>query len=161
MSERHKLTLDMDAVWAAISRSKQVRDELQQVAEQVVTEASSLARSEAYDTGFYSERFLTESVNAKELRNRLSRDASARSARRRRGQAGKNRILDVKVTGDEDAVAYDGEVNLIVNTSRRAVWIEYGTTKLRPKFILSRASEAVAQRVGGTFERLYGPGVGK
>lgn len=157
---------DFDAVWAALSKSSKLKSYLKEVAEDVASQAQSIARSEAYDEGYYSDLFKGDAYSAAEVRRYFNETWQKRRNRRRRGQEGTNRILDrptvkgedgkpVKIKGSRDGSEYIGSVGLVQNLDYKAYWIEYGSLADNPKFILSRASESVANKNQAEWEVSY------
>lgn len=158
------VNFDFDAVWAALSKSAQLRSYLDNLAKDVSTRAEALARSEAYDEGYYADLFESETGNASQIKRDFQSDANKR--RSRASQGNKNRIIDrqyikgedgkpIAVEGDPDGYNYRGSVGVVRNTDFKAVWVEYGSIAKGPRFILSRACESVAASTGNEFERLY------
>lgn len=159
-------SFDFDAVWAALSRSTQLRSYMESLAKAVETNATSKARAEAYDKGYYAEEFSSGVENANEIRRTFLKDYQSRRNRRRRGQEGKSRLIDTptitgpdgkptRIKGDPDGSEYKGSIGYVINEDFKAVWIEYGSIIEGPRFILSRASEEIAGQRGAEFERLY------
>jgi len=155
---------DFDAVWAAISRSTQLRSYIENLAQQVESQATALGRSEAYDEGYYADLFTSSVAAAPQVRREFTDTYNKRRNRRRRG--GENRIIDrptvpgedgkpVKVKGDPDGSEYGGAVAIVANTDFKAVWVEYGSIAKGPRFIMSRASESVAAQNDAEWEPIY------
>jgi hypothetical protein len=155
---------DFDAVWAAISRSTQLRGYMENLAAQVESQATALGRSEAYDEGYYADLFSSTVASAAEVRREFTDTYNKRRNRRRRGTT--SRVIDrptvpgedgkpVKIKGDPDGSEYGGAVGVVANSDFKAVWVEYGSIAKGPRFIMSRAAEAVAAQNDAEWEPLY------
>jgi hypothetical protein len=158
------VNFDFDAVWAGLSRSTGLRSYIQNLAKEVESEATSLARAEAYDDGYYADLFTSQVASASEVRREFTDTYGKRRNRRRRG--GTNRVIDrptvkgedgkpVQIKGDVDGSEYGGSVGIVANTDFKAVWVEYGSMAKGPRFILSRAAEAIAGRNDAEWEPIY------
>jgi len=155
---------DFDAVWAALSRSTKLRAYIENVGKQVEAQAAGLAQAEANDEGYYANLFVSQAASAPEVRREFNDTYQKRRNRRRRGT--QSRIIDrptvegedgkpVQVKGDPDGSEYGGSVGIVANTDFKALWIEYGSIAKGPRFILSRAAEAVAKTIGAEWEPIY------
>jgi hypothetical protein len=155
---------NFDAVWAALSKSTLLNNYFDKLATEVKNEATSKAKNEAKDDGFYSSLFKSKTISANQLRREFTDTYNERRNRSRRGT--NNRIIDaptvkgedgkpVKLKGDPDGSEYSGAVGLVENYDYKAVWIEYGSIAKGPKFILSRSAEEVANQNDAEWEVLY------
>lgn len=160
-------SFDFDAVWAALSKSTQLRNYIGSICTQVYNEAVAKAKNEAYDEGYYSSLFRYKISSGAEIRREFQNTKEKRRNRARRGTI--NRLIDqpigpqlqgesgkpVKIKGDPDGSSYIGSVGLVENTDFKAVWVEYGSIAKGPRFILSRSAEEVANRTDNEWEVLY------
>ena len=138
--KKAKLTLDYDQVWKGISRSTQVRDVLQQVAEELKAEAQRLAKQDAYDTGDYHDGIDVILIPARQARQEFARGYAKRKAA---GQVSvQSKFLDTETKGDPDGGAYDGTVAVLTSQSWKSWIIEFGSLARNPSFIFTRALEA-------------------
>lgn len=138
--KKAKLSLDYDAVWKGISRSTQVRDALQQVADDLRTEAQRLAKQDAYDTGDFHDGIDVILVPARQARQEFARGYAKRKAA---GQVAiRSKFLDADTKGDPDGGAYDGTVAVVTSRSWKSWIIEFGSLARNPSFIFTRALEA-------------------
>jgi hypothetical protein len=153
--EKSELIIDYDAIWSAISRSTTLQRILADVAKQIAEEAETLARAVAYDEGYYADSFEYGTDNAATVRNKTNSNPLARRNRARRNQRGTNRYLDTVSTGVPDAVNYQGQIGIVVNTDFKAAWVEYGSIAKGPRRVMTTAGESVAQKVDAEFELLY------
>jgi len=158
------ISLNFDEVWVAISKSKKFDDFCLTVADEIKVEATSMAKNEAIDEGYYSDLFKSASMSANKLRKIFQYAKNNTSNRKALGTYGKNRFFDKpdtpggvvdKTTGDVQGKDYSGAIGVVVNEDFKAAWVEYGTIAKGPKFILSRAAEKVAKNYGFTFDRIY------
>ena len=157
-------SLDFDAVWVAISRSKKFKDFCGQVADDIQKEATSMAKVEAIDEGYYSDLFEAHTMSANKLRRTFIYAKNNMSNRKAAGTFGKNQFFDKPLTqggvvettkGDVYGLDYTGSMGVVVNTDFKAVWVEYGSMAKGPRFIITRASEKVAKDYGFTFDRVF------
>lgn len=149
---------DFDAVWEAIGRSTAMRDTVAKVASEVQREAEANAYRDAFDEGYYKNEFDSGASSGAEVRRLFLGKAGTRRNRARRGQTGTNRLLEGTaeiVSGDAQGSGYGGAVGYVINADFKALWIEYGSIAKGPKFVLTKAAEAVAVRRRAAFERLY------
>jgi hypothetical protein len=138
--KKAKLSLDYDQVWKGISRSTQVRDALQAVADELKAEAQRLAKQDAYDTGDYHDGIDVLLVPARQARQEFARGYAKR---KKAGQvAFSSKFLDADTKGDLDGGAYDGSVAIIVSRSWKSWIIEFGSLARNPSFIFTRALES-------------------
>lgn len=158
------VSFDFDAVWSALSRSTQLRAHVEDIAKKVENEATTLARSVAYDEGYYADLFTSQATTSMEVRREFQDTYEKRRNRRRRGT--NNRLIDaptikgedgkpVKIKGDPDGSEYKGSVGIVANIDFKAVWVEYGSIAKGPRFVMSKAAETVANANGGEWEPLY------
>lgn len=137
--KKAKLTLDYDQVWKGISRSTQVRDALQSVADELKAEAQRLAKQDAYDTGDFHDGIDVLVVPARQAREEFARGYAKR---KRAGKvAFQSSLLDADTKGDLDGGAYTGSVAIIVSRSWKSWIIEFGSLARNPSFIFTRAIE--------------------
>jgi hypothetical protein len=155
---------DFDAVWAALSKSTVMRNYMEKLATDVNNQATALARSEAYDEGYYSDLFVSTVGSASQVRRDFQETQNKRRSRSRQGN--KNRIIDrqyikgedgkpIAVKGEPDGYEYKGSVGVVSNLDFKAVWVEYGSIAKGPRNIMSRATESVANASGNEWEPLY------
>jgi hypothetical protein len=144
MTEKAKLTIDYDRVWAALSRSTQVRDRLAEIAEKVRDEATSLARSEAYDTGKYAAGIETGTLPARQVREKLRANRFRGS-----GKRFSNPLIAAEFRGDPSGGSYDGTVGIVASRDWKSFLIEFGSIARSPSLVLTRAAQNVASRVKG------------
>jgi hypothetical protein len=155
VSERSELKLDLDAIFTAVSRSTSMKRAVESAAKQIEKEAASIASIVAFDEGYYSQSFKSGSGDAQSVRRQTNTDPLARRNRRRRGQLGTNRFLDVQVSGEGEISGYTGPIGVVVNTDFKAYWVEYGSIAKGPRRVLLNAAEKVAARIGAEIEVLY------
>ncbi len=137
--KKAKLTLDYDQVWKGISRSTQVRDALQSVADELKAEAQRLAKQDAYDTGDFHDGIDVLVVPARQAREEFARGYAKR---KKAGQvAFQSSLLDADTKGDLDGGAYTGSVAIIVSRSWKSWIVEFGSLARNPSFIFTRAIE--------------------
>ena len=138
--KKAKLTLDYDQVWKGISRSTQVRDALQQIAEELKAEAQRLAKQDAYDTGDFHDGIDVILVPARQARQEFARGYAKRKSA---GQVvAQSKFLDTETKGDPDGGSYDGTVAVVTSRSWKSWIIEFGSLSRNPSFIFTRAVEA-------------------
>lgn len=150
--------LDFDAIWAAIGRSTTLQATVGAVAKQVASQAESIANRDAFDEGYYRDLFKSGTASGAEVRSVFLGKAGTRRNRARRGQTGTNRLLEGTanfVQGDPQGSGYGGSIGWVINSDYKALWIEYGSIAKGPRFVLTRAAEAVASQRRAEFERLY------
>lgn len=150
MTAKPELTIDLDRLWAALSRSTQVRDRLAKAAEEVRAEADSLARSEAYDTGKYAAGLEVVTLPARQVREQLRKKAF-----RGTGTRFANPLIAAEFRGDPSGGAYDGTVGVVTSRDWKSFLIEFGSIARSPSLILTRAAENVAKRLGLEFVPLF------
>lgn len=160
MSNKDEVKVDADRLWEAITRSKRFKQYVETIARETKDEAEKLAKAQAYDTGYYARSFQAGTANAKRIRSLANAPSSkggksGRALRYQQGVKGTNRFLDVKIEGDADAQAYNGELGLVVNTNWKAAMIEYGTAAKGPRRIMLAAIQNVARRYYLTVEVVY------
>jgi hypothetical protein len=155
---------DFDAVWAALSKSSQLRGKLEALAKEVENNATAKARTEAYDEGYYTDLFKSGVDASSTIRKLFTKDYQTRRNRSRRGTI--SRFIDrpvikgedgkeTRIKGDIDGSEYNGSLGYVINEDFKAIWVEYGSMAKGPKFILSRATEEVANRNEGEWQPLY------
>jgi hypothetical protein len=158
------VSLNFDEVWVAISKSKKFNDFCETVAKEVENEATSMAKNEAIDEGYYSDLFSSGVMSANKLRKIFQYAKNNTSNRKALGTYGKNRFFDKpmtegakvdKTTGDVYGKDYSGAVGVVINDDYKAVWVEYGSMAKGPRFILTRAAERIAKNYGFVFDRIY------
>lgn len=160
------VNFDLKAVWTALSKSTGIRNHVERVAADIESLATEMGRREAYDEGYYSELFTAGADSGNAVRRAFTGTSNARRNRRRRGQEGGNRLIDrptvpgpdgkpIRVEGSLDGSEYMGPIGYVVNSDYKAHWVEYGSMAKGPRFILTRAAEAVAKRTGYTFDRYF------
>jgi hypothetical protein len=155
---------DFDVVWAAISKSSQLKSYLEALAKEIEGVATSKARSEAYDEGYYADLFKSGTDSSANVRKIFTQDYQSRRNRKRRGTT--SRFIDrpvikgedgkeTRIKGDIDGSEYNGSLGYVINEDFKAVWVEYGSIAKGPRFILSKATEEVAKKNEGDWEPLY------
>lgn len=151
MSKSHSFDrLDFDAVWSALSRSKQLRSRIEQVARDTKAACESTAKQVANDEGYYANSFDTATVTGKQ-----ARAAFDTKARRRRGAAqGANRFID-RTNGDPDGGNYQGSLATVYNSDFKARWIEFGSIAKGPRMVMATAGKKTAAENGGDYEQIY------
>lgn len=149
--EKADLTINEDAMWQALTRSKQLRDMLERIAQEIAQEASNTATVVAYDEGWLAKSYKGTAVSAKALQRR-AREAS--DSRRRRGQRGTNRYLDYMVK-DTPGTSYEGQLGIAYTGEYTARLVEYGSVFHGPRRILLGAAEKVAQKYNIEIEVSY------
>lgn len=172
--DKSQLIVDLDAIHSAIVNSKQAKEFLQQLVDELQSRAESDARSRASEEGWYARSFSNAVVSAKALRrvaNKLNKHGQGEkgpgSNRRRRGQRNKHKYLDTYIITngtynlknrmvDPDFKAYEGLVGIVANDDWKAVWIEYGTLAMPGRYILQNAAESIAMKYQAEFEIMYG-----
>jgi hypothetical protein len=154
MTKRSEVTINTDAAWIALTRSRQFQKMLKNVAKEVEEEAAALAGILAYDEGWYAQAMQSATMSSKKADRLTNRDDQAWRQRRRRGQRGANRYLDYFVQ-DDPTTKYEGQLGIVVNTERTAALIEYGSIFEGPRRIMLQAAEAVGERYGIEVEVLY------
>lgn len=150
---RSKLTVDMDAFFALLTRSKAFEEALLKICEEVAQEAEAIARVVAYDEGWYADGFRFGVVDAEGAR-RFASSGDAGRNRSRRAQKGTNRYLDWELVGNPDA-NYQGRLGIVTNINKKAVWVEYGSISNQPERVLWTACERVAARYNLETEVLW------
>lgn len=160
MTGKSDATLNYDRLWAALSRSKQFQQLVEQAVKEVEQEAAALARSVAFDEGYYANSFDSGTANAKRVRQLAyapssKGNKSGKALRFQQGVKGRNRYLDVKTEGNPDIETYDGELGVVVNTDFKAAMIEFGTAAKGPRRIMLTAVQNVAKRLGMEVEVVY------
>jgi hypothetical protein len=152
MSKSHSFDrLDFDAIWTAISRSKQLKDALDKTAADTQSECEKIARAVAYDEGDYKNSFDTAVVAGKNARR-----AFDNRARRRRGSKQRANRFIGNTNGDPDGGAYIGSIGTVFNTDFKARWVEFGSLAKGPRMVMNTAGRNVASASSGVdYETLY------
>ena len=150
MTAKSELTIDLNRVWAALSRSTQVRDLLTKTAEAVLAEAEALARSEAYDTGKYAAGLEVVTLPARQVREQLRK-----SRFRGSGTRFSNPLISAEFRGDPSGGAYDGTVSVVTSKNWKSFLIEFGSIARSPSMVLTRAAERVSKRLNLEFVPLF------
>lgn len=152
MSRTHSFErLDFDTIWTAISRSKQLKDAIADVAKDTQAECEKVAQQVAYDEGFYKDSFDNAVVTGKQARAAFN----TRARRRRGGKQGANRFIE-RTNGDPDGGAYNGTIATVSNDDFKARWVEFGSLAKGPRMVMSTAGRNIASRaLGASYEQLY------
>lgn len=150
VKSKPELSIDLDRVWAALSRSTQVRDRLAKVAAEMKAEAEGIARSEAYDTGDYAGGLEVGTLPARQVREQLRKKTF-----RGKGTRFSNPLIAAEFRGDPSGGAYDGTVGLVTSRDWKSFLIEFGSIARSPSLVLTRAAENVAKRLGLEFVVLF------
>jgi len=148
VTNKNELILDFDRVWAALSRSTQLRKELEKVAEEVKRTAEGIARAEAFDEGDYVKGLDVVSLPARKVREQL------RGRNRTQGTRFENPLLSAKFKGDPDGGNYDGTVSVVTAKDWKSSLIEFGSLARNPSLVLTRSAEKAEKR-GVTFTLLF------
>lgn len=147
----HKFeTLNFDAVWTAIGRSKQLRDAIERAANETKKEAEQIAQRVAYDQGYYAKAFDTAVATGKQAR----KDFDTVARKRRGSKQNANRFIE-RTNGDPDGGAYNGTIATVYNTDFKALWVEFGSIAKGPRMVMAQAGEKVAAALKGSYEQLY------
>lgn len=151
MSEKSDVRINLDAMMAAISSSTQFQKTVKIVADQVADEAASIARTVAYDEGFYADLFRSGTDKAQSI---VSRNVNRR-VRRNVAVIGKNRFIDTQFDGDGNPDKYTGLVGVVANLDFKAIWIEYGSIAKGPRRVMLTAAERIGNRYNIEVEPVY------